>query len=103
MEHFVIPDTQCKPGGDFTHLRGAGMYIIDKKPDRIIHIGDHWDMPSFSSYDKGRKRAEGQRYSLDIQAGNEGMDVLMAPIDEYNRKQKKNGKKQYKPDQVGLA
>ena len=98
MRHFVIPDTQCKPHGSTTHLTGAGRYIIDKQPERIIHIGDHWDMPSFSSYDKGRKRAEGQRYFEDIKAGNDGMDALMAPIHAYNKRQKKNGKKQYKPD-----
>ena len=98
MEHFIIPDTQCKPGGSTRHLTGAGRYIVQKQPDRIIHIGDHWDMPSFSSYDKGKKRAEGQRYAKDIKAGNDGMDALMAPIIEYNKKQARNGKKQYKPD-----
>ncbi len=98
MEHMLIPDTQCKPGGSTTHLRGAGRYMVMKKPDRIIHIGDHWDMPSFSSYDRGKKRAEGQRYSRDIKAGNDAMDVLMEPIHTYNKKQARNGKKQYHPD-----
>lgn len=98
MEHMLIPDTQCKPGGDTRHLTGAGNYLVDKQPDRLIHMGDNWDMPSFSSYDKGKKRAEGQRYHLDIKAGNEGMDALMAPLHAYNAKQRRNGKKQYKPD-----
>ena len=98
MRHFVIPDTQCKYGGSVQHLTGAGRYIIKHKPERIIHIGDHWDMESLSIYDKGKKRAEGKRYYLDVDAGNRGMDALMQPIHDYNRKQKKNGKKQYKPD-----
>ena len=98
MEHFLIPDTQCKPGGDFTHLTGAGRYILKHRPDKVIHIGDHWDMPSFSSYDKGKKRAEGQRYHHDIAAGNAGMDALMEPLHTFNKKQRKNGKKQYKPE-----
>lgn len=98
MEHFVIPDTQCKPGGDTQHLTGAGNYIAAKQPDRIIHLGDHWDMPSFSSYDKGKKRAEGQRYKADIEAGNTAMDVLMQPIHDLQAKQRRSKKPVYKPD-----
>ena len=44
-KHLVIPDTQVKPGQSLEHLRWAGQYAADKKPDVIIHIGDHWDMP----------------------------------------------------------
>lgn len=98
MEHMIIPDTQCKHGGETQHLRGAGRYIVEKQPDRVILLGDHWDMPSFSSYDIGKKRAEGQRYWLDIRAGNDAMDVLMEPLHTYNAQKKKNGKRQYKPD-----
>jgi len=98
MEHMVIPDTQCKPGLTYEHLTGAGNYIVDKKPDRIIHLGDHWDMASLSSYDFGTMAAHGKAYQQDINAGLEGMHALMTPINEYNQKQKRNGKKQYKPD-----
>jgi len=44
------------------HLTWAGQYAVDKKPDVIVHIGDHWDMPSLSHYDKGTKSFEGRRY-----------------------------------------
>ena len=54
MKHMVIPDTQCKPGVPMEHLTWAGQYAVEQKPDVIIHIGDHWDMPSLSSYDKGK-------------------------------------------------
>jgi hypothetical protein len=47
----------------------AGEYCAEKKPDRIIHIGDHWDMPSLSSFDVGKKAFEGRTYASDIQAG----------------------------------
>lgn len=51
----VIPDTQCKPGINMSHLTHIGKYIVDKKPDVVIHLGDHWDMHSLSSYDKGKR------------------------------------------------
>ena len=48
MRHLVIPDTQCKPGHSFEHLEWAGQYAVKTKPDVIVHLGDHWDMPSLS-------------------------------------------------------
>lgn len=98
MKHFIIPDTQCKPKGKVDHLTAAGNYIAAKQPDKIIHMGDNWDMPSFSSYDKGKKRAEGQRYKQDIAAGNKGMDALMAPITELQAQQRRSKTKVYKPE-----
>lgn len=100
--HAIIPDTQCKPGLTYEHLRAAGNYILDKKPEVIIHLGDHWDMPSLSEYDKGKKCFEGRRYKDDIKAGHGGMVELLAPIINYNIQQKKNRKPQYKPRMVFL-
>lgn len=73
---FIIPDTQCKPGVKLNHLTAAGNYIADKKPDVVIHLGDHWDMQSLSSYDKGTILAENTRYEKDIIAGLDGMKLL---------------------------
>lgn len=79
--HAVIPDTQVKPGVPTDHLRWIGMYLADSvQPDVIVHIGDHWDMPSLSSWDKGKKQFEGRRYEADIAAGNAGFDELDKPI-----------------------
>lgn len=100
--HFVIPDTQCRPGVSLDHLTAAGNYIVAKKPDVIIHLGDHWDMSSLSSYDKGTKKAEGKTYQDDIDAGNTGIDVLMKPIEDYNEKQRKQKGKLYRPRKVFL-
>jgi hypothetical protein len=75
----VIPDTQVKPGVPLDHLDWIGQYIVDRQPDRVIHLGDHWDMPSLSSYDFGKKAMEGRRYVDDVDAGNEGMERLTAP------------------------
>jgi len=97
MKHLVISDTQCKPNESFDHLRWLGKYIVEKKPDVIIHIGDHWDMPSLSVYDIGKKGFEGRKYIDDIEAGNRAMNELMAPIEEYNAKASRQHKPRYKP------
>lgn len=75
--HLVIPDTQVKPGIKLDYLEWIGRYIADRKPDTVIHLGDHWDMPSLSSYDKGLRSFEGRRYRADVDAGNEGMERLL--------------------------
>jgi len=95
--HMVIPDTQCKPGERVDHLNWAGQYAVRMKPDVIVHIGDHWDMPSLSSYDKGKKSFEGRRYTKDIAAGNAGMDAFMAPILEEQERLRRNKEKQWRP------
>jgi hypothetical protein len=95
--HMVIPDCQVRPGDNLDFLERIGMYIVDKQPDVLINIGDFADMPSLSSYDIGKKSFEGRRYINDIEAAQEGMRRLTKPMREYNERQRKNGKKQYKP------
>ena len=84
---FVIGDTQCKQGIDLEYMHWIGAYIARKKPDIIVHLGDHYDMASLSSYDKSTLSAEGRRVQLDIEAGDEGLAILQQYIDdvpEYN-------------------
>ena len=99
-KHLIIPDTQVKPGQDLEHLRWAGQYAADKEPDVIIHIGDHWDMPSLSSYDVGKKSFEGRRYSHDIAAGIEGMYAFLKPIREKQQSYAKNHRKRWNPRMI---
>jgi hypothetical protein len=94
----VIPDTQCKPGVPMEHLSWIGQYAVDKKPDVIVHLGDHADMPSLSSHDKaGSKSMEGKRYKQDISAAQIGMSMLMEPIKDEQNRLKRNKEKQWKP------
>ncbi len=95
--HCVIPDVQVREGQDFTFLSNVGQYIVDKKPDVIIQLGDFADMPSLSSYDKGKKEFEGRRYTKDIAAATEAMNALLGPILEFNAKARRNKEKQYFP------
>ena len=100
--HLIIPDTQVKPGVKTDHLTWAGKYAADKKPDVIVHLGDHWDMPSLSSYDKGKKSFEGRRYTEDIKAGNKAMNAFMKPINAEITRLRNNKKKIWKPTLVFL-
>lgn len=81
----MLPDTQVKPGVPNDHLDWAGRYIAEEFGGRpnvtIVQIGDHWDLPSLSSYDKkGGVKMEGRRYQADIAAGNWGFRLLDRPI-----------------------
>ena len=76
----VISDCQVKNGVDLSYLTAIGKYIASKKPDVVVNIGDFWDFPSLSSYDKGKLSFEGRRLKADIEIGNKGMDLLLAPI-----------------------
>ena len=96
-KHLVIPDTQVKPNQPIDHLRWARLYAVDKKPDVIIHIGDHFDMPSLSSWDIGKKSFEGRRYTDDIESGIKGMEAFIAPIREEQQRLIKNKHKQWNP------
>ena len=97
MKHMVLPDTQVKPDTPVDHLKWAGMYAVDQKPDVIVHIGDHWDMPSLSSYDRGKKSYEGRRYKKDIEAGNRGMTAFMQPIIDEQARQRRNKERIWRP------
>lgn len=78
--HLIIPDVQLKPGVSTDFLRWIARYAIDKKPDVMVIMGDWADMPSLSSYDVGKKSFEGRTYRDDILAANDGLQILMSPI-----------------------
>lgn len=64
--HLVIPDSHAHPEHHNNRALWLGELIADLKPDVVIHIGDAADMPSLSSYDKGKKAFQGRTYRADI-------------------------------------
>ena len=96
--HLIIPDTQAKPNVPTDHLGWIGQYILDKKPDVIVHLGDHADMESLSSYDVGKRTFEGRRYKADIEAANEAFDILCAPLETHNERVRATKHAQYLPE-----
>jgi hypothetical protein len=79
VTHCLIPDVQAKPGVPLEHLKWAGEYIAEKRPDVIVCIGDFADMRSLSRYNT-RREEEGQRVVKDFSAVHQAMENLMTPI-----------------------
>jgi len=98
----IIPDTQVTPDSNTDHLEALGNYAVKHKPDIIVHLGDHWDMKSLSSYDQGRLANEGTRYQDDILAGIKAMQRLLLPIQMDQNKSREQKKRQYTPRKVFL-
>ncbi len=96
--HLFIPDSQVAPGVPIDYLSWIGHYIVEKKPDVIIHAGDFADMPSLSYYDKGKKAMEGRRVQEDIKAVHTAWDTLNAPLVAYNNRMRQTKHAQYKPE-----
>lgn len=100
MKILMIPDTQVKPGVPTDHLEALGNYIVEKRPNVIVMIGDWFDMKSLSSYDRGKKASEGQRVQLDIEAGKKAMVRMLTPLWRLQERQRQNKKKVYNPRMV---
>ena len=98
--HFVIPDCQVKEGVDLSYLDWVGQYLVDKRPDVVVCIGDFADMPSLSEYDKGKRSFEGRRYKKDIEVTKAAMDRLLKPLRDFNAKARRNKEKQLRPRMV---
>lgn len=90
----VIGDTQVKPGVPTAHLGWIGRYIVDHlsgtgQDTTTVHVGDHWDFPSLSSYDRGKRAMEGRRYVDDLDAGNEAFELLDKPLRKFRGRLRK--------------
>lgn len=96
--HLVIPDSHATPTHNNDRFSLLGKFILDRKPEVIVNIGDMADMASLCSYDKGKRSFEGRRYKKDVNAVIDAQRKLFKPINDYNTKQRSNSKKQYKPE-----
>jgi hypothetical protein len=93
----------CKPEVTNERLTWAAKLVLDHRPDVVVCLGDFYDLPSLSSYDKGKKTGEGRRIKEDLDAGEDGLIKFNAPINEYNEICRKNKKAQYKPRMVMIG
>lgn len=88
-KHLIIPDTQVAPDTPLDHFVWIGKAIAEYQPDVLVHIGDHWDMHSASTWSAaGSKDKEGARLHKDIQAGNEALAILESAMQGYEPQQK---------------
>ncbi len=78
-DHLVIPDTQIKPGVCTDHIGWAGQYIREHRPGVIVILGDWYDYPSLSRYDKGTAQGQAKFVSADEDAGDNALKRLIKP------------------------
>ena len=84
--HLVIPD--CHAHADHNNDRAdwLGKLIVDLKPDVVVNLGDMWDFPSLSSYDKGKAKFHGRAYKKDLDAGLDFDERMWAPLRKAKKK-----------------
>lgn len=83
--HLVIPDAHAHYQHHNQRAEWLGELIADIKPDVVINIGDGWDMPSLSGYDKGKKSFQGRTYRADIEAGLDFQDRMWSAVRKRKR------------------
>jgi hypothetical protein len=92
----VVPDTQARPGVPLDHLDWAAKAIVEYRPDIVVHMGDHWDMPSMSAWESpGSLATEGARYEDDIDTGNEAFERLCLPMEKEQKRLAKGRRKRW--------
>lgn len=84
--HLVIPDPHAHADFDNERADWIGKLIVDLKPDTVINLGDQWDFPSLSSYDKGKASFHGKSFQKDLNAGLEFSERMFAPIKRAKKK-----------------
>lgn len=84
--YLVIPDQHAH--ADFNNDRADWLanLIIDLRPDVVANLGDVFDMPSLSDYDKGKRSFHGRSYKKDIEAGLEFHDRVWGPVRATKKK-----------------
>jgi len=97
--HLVIPDTQINADSPDDHCRWAGLLALEYEVDTIVHIGDHWDLASISTYNT-RKEQEGMRFNRDLLAGNDALKLISEPYAIADKKAKKNNHRKKFPRRV---
>jgi hypothetical protein len=100
--HLLIPDAQLKPGVPTQHIDCAAQAITEYLPDVVVVIGDWWDLPSLSSYDKpGGLKLEDARIKDDIDVGNDAFERLVKPMEaEIKRRKRPRGVAPWNPRRV---
>ena len=68
-------------------MEWAGNYAVEKRPDVIVHLGDHWDFPSLSRHSEGKTELDAQDVEADIEAGNTALLKFCKPLKRIPRYQ----------------
>jgi len=99
----VIPDSHAKPGVPNDRYDWLAKFILDRKPDVIVELGDFADMASLSSYDTGTVLAENKRLFEDIAWAIDARIRLTMPILREAERRKLQKHKPYTPRLIALG
>ena len=83
----VVPDPHAHPSYSNVRADWLGRFIKETKPDVVVNMGDHFDLPSLSSYDKGKSSFNGASYEKDINAGLDFQERMWSPMKKSKKKQ----------------
>jgi len=86
-DYLVLPDPHAHPNFNNDRADWLGKFILDHKPDVVVNMGDTWDLPSLSSFDKGKASFSSASYEKDIDAGLDFQDRMWHPIKKAKKKQ----------------
>lgn len=89
-DYLIVPDSHAHPNHNNDRADWLGKFILDRKPDVVVNIGDTFDMPSLSNYDKGKASFHGNSYEKDINSGLDFLDRMWHPIRRAKRKRPKS-------------
>lgn len=84
--HLILPDPHAHADYNNDRADWIGKLMVDLKPDVFVNLGDQWDLPSFSGYDKGKASFHGRAYRRDLEAGLEFSERLWGPIRRAKKK-----------------
>lgn len=94
----VVPDGHARPEHDNSRFSALGNFIVEKRPDIIVNLGDLADMGSLSTYDVGRVSGEGKRYVEDLAATRDAVDRIMSPVHREVQRRITGKRKRWTPE-----
>lgn len=102
--HFIIPDTQVRPGVPLDHLDWIAQAIVHYRPDVVVHLGDHWDHASLNGHEEpGSAPLEGTRYADDVAVGNMAFARLCEPMDAEIERRRLKHRQRWNPRKVFIT
>lgn len=84
--YLIVPDQHAHPDYNNDRADWLAQLTIDLRPDVVANMGDAADMPSLSSYDKGKRSFQGRSYRKDIDAHLEFQDRWWSPVKKTKKR-----------------
>ena len=94
----VIPDSHADPRFSNERYEALGNFIVDKRPDHVVLLGDWGNLDSISFHNGDRPLLkEGMRLKDDLDSMQEAFELMQGRIDNYNKQLSVWKKKRYEP------